>query len=56
MVGVILLTAQQHLLVSAAAGIAVYALAVAGLALLRSDGPDRRRPVRAFAGLVEPVL
>jgi O-antigen/teichoic acid export membrane protein len=51
---VILLTAGQHVLVSAAAGAAVYAAAVGCLALLRARG-ERRRPARALAALVSPT-
>jgi O-antigen/teichoic acid export membrane protein len=55
MTAAILLTGHQHLLVSAAAGIVAYVAAVAGLALLMTDGDGRRRPSRALAALVEPA-
>ncbi len=51
---VILLTADQHVLVSAAAGAAAYTAAIVCLALLRA-GADRRRPARAMAALVRPA-
>jgi O-antigen/teichoic acid export membrane protein len=49
---VILLTGDQHVLVSAGAGALTYAAAVGGLALLASSG--ERRPSRALAALVAP--
>jgi O-antigen/teichoic acid export membrane protein len=49
---VILLTGDQHVLVSAAAGALTYAAAVGCLALLASSGA--RRPSRALAALVSP--
>jgi O-antigen/teichoic acid export membrane protein len=51
----ILLTAGQHVLVSAVAGVVAYAAAVAGLAFLRAGTEDRRRPVRALTALVQPA-
>jgi O-antigen/teichoic acid export membrane protein len=53
MAAVVLLTADQPVFVSAAAGAVTYALAVAVLALLRSPA-YRRRPARAFSALVRP--
>ena len=55
MAGAILLTADQHVLVSAVAGVLAYAAAVAGLAFVRADAADRRRPVRALALLAQPA-
>ena len=55
MAGAILLTGGQHVLVSALAGVVVYAAAVAGLAFLRADADARRRPVRALTLLAQPV-
>ena len=55
MAAVILLTADQHVLVSAAAGAAVYAAAVVGLALLRARGDRHVRPAQALAALVSPT-
>ena len=52
---VILLTAEQHVVVSAAAGAAAYGAAVIGLALLRAPGERHRRPARALAALVSPT-
>ncbi|MDK3257095.1 flippase [Blastococcus capsensis] len=54
MAAVILLTREQHVLVSAAAGIVAYALAVAAVALVKASG-DRRRPARVLAALVRPA-
>jgi O-antigen/teichoic acid export membrane protein len=54
MAAVILLTSEQHLLVSAVAGIAAYAAAVGVLALVKAPG-DRRRPAAALAALVRPA-
>jgi hypothetical protein len=51
---VVLLTAEQHVLVSAAAGACVYAVTVVCLALLRATS-GRRRPARALAALVRPT-
>lgn len=50
----VLLTAEQHVLVSAAAGAVAYGAAIACLAFLRA-GADRRRPTRALADLVRPA-
>jgi O-antigen/teichoic acid export membrane protein len=55
MTAAILLTAHQHVVVSAAAGAVAYAVVVGGIALLRTKGNDRRRPARALAQLVEPA-
>jgi len=55
MCAAILLTRHDPLLVSVAAGSVAYAAGVAGIALLRARGPDRRRPGRALAALVEPT-
>jgi hypothetical protein len=54
MAAVILLTREQHVLVSAAAGVVVYAAAVVGLALIMGWG-DRRRPARMLSALVRPA-
>lgn len=54
MAAVILLTREENVLVSAAAGIAVYAAAVTALALVKGAG-DRRRPAAALAALVRPA-
>jgi O-antigen/teichoic acid export membrane protein len=53
MAGAIILTSGQHVLVSAAVGLVVYAVAVCGLALLRSRG--EHRPRRALVALVTPA-
>ncbi len=55
MAGAILLTGDQHVLVTAIAGVLAYAAAVAGLAFLRAAAEDRRRPVRALAALAQPA-
>jgi O-antigen/teichoic acid export membrane protein len=55
MAAAILLTAHQPWPVSVVAGGLAYGLAVAGLAVLRARGPDRRRPRRALAALLEPA-
>jgi O-antigen/teichoic acid export membrane protein len=54
MAAVILLTDEQHVLVSAGAGLLVYAAGVAVVALARA-GSDRRRPAGLVAALVRPV-
>jgi O-antigen/teichoic acid export membrane protein len=54
MAAVILLTREQHLLVSAVAGVAAYLAAVAVMALVKSAG-HRRRPAAALAALVRPA-
>jgi O-antigen/teichoic acid export membrane protein len=55
MAAVLLVTRDQPWLVSAAAGAVAYVVAVAGLAVLRAPGADRRRPARALAALLEPA-
>ncbi|MGY1681896.1 flippase [Geodermatophilus sp. SYSU D01176] len=54
MAAVILLTGGQHVLVSAAAALLAYGLAVAVMAAIRAPA-DRRRPIRALAVLVRPA-
>jgi O-antigen/teichoic acid export membrane protein len=51
---VILLTAEQHVLVSAVAGVAVYAAAVLVAAMLMA-GDGRRNPAAALTELVSPA-
>ncbi|RBY93951.1 hypothetical protein DQ244_00830 [Blastococcus sp. TBT05-19] len=56
MAGAIVLTADLHVLVSLAAGLAAYGAAVALIAALRGGGVSRKRPARALAALVQPAL
>ena len=51
----VLATRTSGFLVSAAAGAAVYALAVVALALLRTPRATRRRPGAVMANLVRPT-
>jgi hypothetical protein len=53
MAAVILSTPTAPWPVSAGAGALAYAAAVAVLAVVRAPARDRRRPVRALAGLLE---
>lgn len=54
MAAVVLLTRHEHLLVSAAAGVASYVAAVGLLAVLRSP-EEARHPARALSALVRPA-
>jgi len=51
----ILATRDQHLLVSAFAGVAVYGMALVAIALVQDRGSIRQQPVRALVNLVRPA-
>jgi hypothetical protein len=53
MAAAVILTREQHVLVSAVAGIAIYAAAVTMQALMKARG-DRLRLAAALAALVRP--